>query len=55
MSRADTIAVRNGGEALHVNTKKTRESGGLDLADLRETLGNMGHRAVMLAQLFPDR
>jgi hypothetical protein len=49
MSRADTIAVRDRGEALHVNTKETRECGGLDLADLWEALSHVRNRAVMLA------
>jgi hypothetical protein len=55
MSRADTIAVRNGGEALHMNTKETGERGSLNLADLGKALGYMRYRAVMLAKLFTDR
>ncbi len=55
MSRADTIAVRNGGEALHMNTKETGESCSLHLTDLGKALGYMRYRAVMLAKLFTDR
>lgn len=54
MSRADTIAVRDGCEALHMDTKEPRERGGLNLTDLRKTLGYVRNRAVMLAQLLTD-
>ena len=55
MSRADTIAVRDGGEALHMDTEEPRERGGLNLADLGKALGHVRNRAVMLAQLLTDR
>ena len=55
MSRADTIAVRDGGEALHMDTEEPRERGGLYFADLGKAFGHMCNRAVMLAQLFTDR
>ena len=54
MSRADTVAVRDGGEALHMDTEKTGERGRLNLADLGKALGHMRNRAVMLAELFTD-
>jgi len=54
MSRADTIAVRDGCEALHMDTKEPRERGCLNLTDLRKTLGYVRNRAVMLAQLLTD-
>jgi hypothetical protein len=52
MGRADTVAVRDGGEALHMDTQETGERGGFHLADLREAFGDMCHWAVMLTQLF---
>ena len=55
MRRADTITVRNGGEALHMNTKETGKRCSLNLADLRKALGYVRYRAVMLAKLFTDR
>ena len=55
MSRAHAIAVRDGGEALHMNTEKSGERGGLDLADLWEALSDMGYRAMMLTELFTGR
>ena len=55
MGRADTVAVRDGGEALHMNTEKSGERGGLDLADLWEALSDMGYRAMMLTELFTGR
>jgi hypothetical protein len=55
MSRADTVAMRNGGKALHVNTQETGERGCLHLADLGKSLGHMRNRAVMLTELLTDR
>ena len=55
MSRADTIAMRDGGETLHMNTQETGERGGFDLADLWKALGDVGHRAVMLTELLTGR
>jgi enhancing lycopene biosynthesis protein 2 len=55
MSSANTIAVRNGGEALHMDSKETGERSSLNLADLGKALGYMCYRAVMLAKLFTDR
>ena len=54
MRRADTIAVRDRCEALHMDTKEPRERGGLNLTDLRKTLGYVRNRAVMLAELLAD-
>jgi len=54
MSRADTIAMRDGRETLHVNSEQTGECGGLNLADRRKALGNVRNWAVMLAQLFTE-
>ena len=53
--RADPVAMCNGGEALHVHTEQSRERGGLYLANLREALGDVCHRAVMLTKLFTGR
>src|SRR5512133_4079534 len=54
MSRTDTIPVCDGGEALHVNTKKTGEGGGFNLTDRRKALGHVRNRALMLAELFTE-
>ena len=55
MCRADPVAMCDGGEALHVHTEQSRERGGLYLANLREALGDVCHRAVMLTKLFTGR
>jgi hypothetical protein len=55
MSRAHAIAMCDGGQPLHVDTEQVGERGGFNLADLREPLGHVRNRAVMLAELFTDR
>ena len=52
MSRADAIAVGDGGQPLDVDTEQAGERRGLHLAQLREPLGHVRHRAVMLAELL---
>ena len=54
MSRAHTIAVRDSGQPLHVDTEQAGERGGFNLADLGEPRGHMRNRAVMLAELLTD-
>ena len=55
MGRAHTIAVSDSGEALYVNTEESGERGSFHLADLGKALGNVCHRAMMLAELFAGR
>jgi len=55
MGRAHTIAMRDGGEALHMYPKETGERSSLHLADLGKSLGHMRNRAVMLTELLTDR
>ena len=52
VSRADAVAVGDGGEPLDVHAEDPREELGLDLAQLREPLRHVSHRAVVLAQLL---
>src|ERR687893_3017483 len=52
VSGAYAVAVGDGGQSLYMNAQQLRESPGLDLAELRELLGDMRHRAVVLAQLL---
>src|SRR4051794_27976082 len=52
--RTNTIAVRDGRESLHVPAGEPAECGSLRLTQLRELLGHMLDRAVMLAQLYAD-
>src|SRR6476660_7484488 len=54
MRGADTVAVRDGGEALHMDTKETGERSCLHLADLGKARGHMRNRAVMLAELLTN-
>ena len=54
MSRAHTIAMRDRGKPLHVDTEQAGERSRLNLADLRKALGHVRHRAVMLAELLTD-
>ena len=54
MSRADAVAVRDGGEALHMDTKETGERSCLHLADLGKARSHMRNRAVMLAELLTN-
>jgi len=55
MSRADAIAVGDGGEPLDVYAEHPREHFGLHFAELRELLGDMSDRTMMLAELLTDR
>lgn len=55
MSRADAVAVGDGGQALDVHAQQPGEEFGLDLAELRELLGDVGDRAVVLTQLLTKR
>jgi len=55
MSGADTVAVRDGGEALDVNAQHPGEGFGFGLAQLRKLLGDMCDRAVVLAELLAER
>ncbi len=55
VGRADAIAVRDGGEALDVYAEHPREHLGLDFAELREPLGDVRDRTMMLAKLLTDR
>jgi hypothetical protein len=43
------------GQPLHVHAEQAGEQLGLHLAQLRELLGHVGHRAVVLAQLLTQR
>ncbi len=52
MSGADTVAVRDGGEPLHVDAKEAGERARLHFAQLRKLRGYVGHRTVVLAQLL---
>ena len=54
VSGAHPIAVRNGGKPLHPRTQKFGEQLGLGLTHLREGLGHLGHRAVVLADLLAN-
>ena len=54
MSRADTVAVGDGGEALDVDTQQPGERLGLGLAELGKPLGHVRHRAVVLAELLAE-
>ena len=49
--RADTVAVGDGGQSLDVLAEQPGEDLGLGLAQLRELLGHVRDRAVVLAQL----
>ena len=49
---ADAITVGDGGESGDVRAEEPAEGLGLGLAQLRELCGDMGDRAVMLADLF---
>ena len=53
--RADAIAVSDCGKSLDVAAQQAGEDLGLGLAQLRELLGDMGHRAVVLADLGAAR
>ena len=53
MGRADTVAVSDGGEPLDGTTHQAGERLGLGLTQLREPLGHVGDRTVVLAQLLP--
>src|SRR6266567_3692221 len=52
VSRADAVAVRDGGEPLHGGAEQAAERLGLCLAELRVFGGHMGDRAVVLAELL---
>ncbi len=52
---ADAVAVGDGGEPLDVASEQAGEDLGLGLAQLRELGGDVGDRAVVLAQLVADR
>ena len=49
---ADTVAVGDGGQALDVAAEDLADGLGLGLAQLRELVGDVGDRAVLLAQLL---
>ena len=49
---ADAVAVGDGGQPLDVRPEQPGEDLGLGLAQLRELLGDVGDRAVVLAQLL---
>lgn len=48
---ADRVTARDGGQTLDVRTDEPTDHGGLGLAQLWEFRGNVGNRAVVLAQL----
>jgi hypothetical protein len=48
----DVVAVGDGGQALHVASEDVADGLGLGLAQLRELVGDVGDRAVLLAQLL---
>ena len=49
---ADAVAVGDGGQALDVAAEDLADRLGLGLAQLRELVGDVGDRAVLLAQLL---
>ena len=49
---ADAVAVGDGGQPLDVGAEHPAEGLGLGLAQLRELVGDVGDRAVVLAQLL---
>ena len=49
---ADAVAVGDGGQALDVAAEDAADRLGLGLAQLRELVGDVGDRAVLLAQLL---
>ncbi len=49
---ADAVAVGDGGEPLHVAAEHPADRLGLGLAQLGELVGDVGDRAVLLAQLL---
>jgi hypothetical protein len=49
---ANPVTVGDGGEALDVDTEQPGEDLRLDFAQLWEALGDVGDRAVMLAELL---
>ena len=53
--RADAVAVGDGRQPLDVRAEQLGEDLGLRLAELRELLGDMSDRAVVLAELLADR
>ena len=55
VSRADAVAVGDGGESLDVDAQHPGEGFGLGLAQLGELLGDVGDRAVVLAELLAGR
>ena len=55
VSRADAIAVGNGGKPLDVYAEDSGEHLGLHLAELWELLGDVSDWTVMLAELLTDR
>ena len=55
MGRAHTVAMRDGGQPLHMYPKQPGERSSLHLAELGKSLGDMGHRAVVLTELLTDR
>ena len=55
MRGAHPVAVRDGGQALHVGADQTGDHRGLGLAQLGELGGHVRHRAVVLAQLPAGR
>ena len=50
--RAHTVAVGDGGQPLHMRPEQAGEDLGLRLAQLRVLLGDVGDRAVVLAELL---
>ena len=50
---ADPVAVGDGGQPLDVAAEDPADRLGLGLAQLRELVGDVGDRAVLLAQLLP--
>ena len=52
---ADPVAVGDRGQPLDVAAEDQADRLGLGLAQLRELVGHVGDRAVLLAQLLPDR
>ena len=49
---ADAVAVGDGGQPLHVAAEDLADRLGLGLAQLGELVGDVGDRAVLLAQLL---
>ena len=51
VGRADSVTMTQGGESGDVSTNQSTESLGFRVAELREILGDVGNRTVVLTQL----